>query len=475
MKTKLQTVADLKPSAYNPRKISKAQLDALGLSMREFGDLSGIIFNRRTGNVVGGHQRLKQLDPRWQIDTATVRDKTGTVAEGVIRTPWGNADYREVDWDITKEKAANLAANQHGGVFDMIAVSDILIQLGSVNFNLDLTGFLEKDRPKASEPRAGEDEIPELAGKPKTKLGDLIQLGRHRLICGDATAPLVWKRLFEASPKASLVFTDPPYGVSYKARSGEFEIIKGDDKRDDGLLAMLAAAFKAAVQYSEKDAAFYIGHASSTREDFAAAIKAAGLSERQYLIWSKPSIGLGWSDYRWSHEPCFYASKAGVKPLWHGGADQATVWRATLTKAHVTATVLGPGLILRDGKGAELFLQAKPPKGKKLRAQRLEPGQIYYVVDESHTQGTVWEVSRDHDYKHPTQKPVELARRAIANSSRQGEIVVDSFLGSGTTLIAAELTNRTCYGTELDAHNCDVIVARWESITGKKAVFVARR
>lgn len=466
----LKKIADLKPAAYNPRKISQAQLDALGRAMKEFGDLGCVVFNRRTGNLVGGHQRIKHIDPKTVIHRSQHTDGTGTVALGYIRTPNCDLKYREVDWTLTKEKAANLAANQHGGIFDMGGVKEILGELTALKFDLDLTGFLSQERAVMAGPKAGEDEIPTITSKPKTKLGDLIHIGPHRLLCGDATIMKNWDELFYSSGnrKASLVFTDPPYGVSYKARSGEFEIIKGDDKRDDGLLAMLASAFKAAVKYSEDTAAFYIWHASSTREDFAAAMRAAGISERQYLIWSKPSIGLGWSDYRWSHEPCFYACKAGGKALWYGGADQATVWRATLNQKLAVATVMGPGLVLRDGKGAELFLQAKPPKGKKMRAERLEPGQAAYLVDETNTKGTVWEVSRDTDYKHPTQKPVELARRAILNSSKPGEIVCDSFLGSGTTMIGAHLTGRICYGMELDPHNCDVIIARYSAITTKR-------
>ena len=111
-------VQDIVPAKYNPRKINKVQLEALGRSMREFGDLGGLVVNTKTGNVVGGHQRLKHLEPSWKITKTATEDKTGTVARGYINTPFGCLDYREVSWPEVKEKAANIAANAHGGDFD---------------------------------------------------------------------------------------------------------------------------------------------------------------------------------------------------------------------------------------------------------------------------------------------------------------------------------------------------------------------
>lgn len=134
-------VGDLKPSRYNPRKISQAQLDRLGKSMADFGDLSGIVMNRRTGNLVGGHQRLKHLDPDWKIESKPHTDDTGTVAIGHIDTPWGRWSYREVDWPEKKELAGNLAANKQGGEFDVVKLKLILTELDSGDFDMDLTGF----------------------------------------------------------------------------------------------------------------------------------------------------------------------------------------------------------------------------------------------------------------------------------------------------------------------------------------------
>ena len=187
---------------------------------------------------------------------------------------------------------------------------------------------------------------------------------------------------------------------------------------------------------------------------------AAGLMENQYIIWVKNGIALGHADYQWAHEPCFYASRAGVKPRFFGDRAQHTVWRATTSEDGYAATTLGNGLVLTDGTGGKLYLAEKEPKGKKMRYVRMTPGQVLSIIQEDRG-NTVWEVARETGTLHPTQKPVELARRAIENSSQPGEIVLDFFGGSGSTLLAAELTGRRCYSTELDPVYCDVAISRY--------------
>lgn len=467
------TVSDLKPSPYNPRKISKAALEALAQALREFGDLGGVVVNTKTGHMVSGHQRVKALDPVWAITKAAIKDATGTTAAGFIETPHGRLSYREVHWPLAKEKAANLAANKHGGTFDMTAVRGILSDLDDGSMNLDLTGFLTDERRAllgGADPGGGaEDSVPAVPTKATTKPGELIIMGGHRLYCGDSTDKKAWAALTAGQDKASLVFTDPPYGVSYEAKSGKFDVIQGDKNTGDALAKMLIGAFKAAVAFAAPEAAWYIWHASSTREDFSHALRAAGLVERQYIIWAKPAAAFGHADYHWAHEPCFYAALDGQRPVWYGDRAQNTVWRATLTQEGGMSTTLGQaGLLVRDGRGGELWLQGKAPKSKKLRAVRLEPGQTLTVSGDD-AQNSLWEVGRDGAYAHPTQKPVELARRAILNSTAPSAVVLDMFLGSGTTLIGAELTGRRCLGFELDPKYADVITSRWEKITGRKA------
>ena len=137
--------SDLKPAPYNPRKITEKQLDALGKSMREFGDLSGIVRNVRTGNLVGGHQRLKHFDQEWSITKRSQADDTGTVAVGHIETPFGRWSYREVDWPEKREKAANVAANKHGGYFDTSTLKDLMLELNEGGAEMELTGFSDDE------------------------------------------------------------------------------------------------------------------------------------------------------------------------------------------------------------------------------------------------------------------------------------------------------------------------------------------
>ena len=136
-------VKDLRPAKHNPRKISEKKLGMLGKAMREFGDLSGIIFNRQTGDLIGGHQRIKHLRPEWAIEKKEFQDDLGTVAQGFIKTPFGDWVYREVDWPEKKEKAAMIAANQHGGEFDIPMLDEILADLDDVHS--ELMGFSEED------------------------------------------------------------------------------------------------------------------------------------------------------------------------------------------------------------------------------------------------------------------------------------------------------------------------------------------
>lgn len=449
--------------------------------MREFGDLGCIVVNRRTGNVVGGHQRLKHLDPNTRIESHPHKDPAGTVALGHINAPGGMIKYREVDWPESKEKAANLAANKHGGEFDEQGVASILGELQPLGMDLDLTGFLADERYMLLGPEKqtkDPDSAPSVAaGRPTAKPGELWKLGEHRVLCGDATKIKDWQKLFAgankfaSADKAAMIFTDPPYGVDYEGHDKVWDKIKNDGRsQDDKLHSLLTHALTWACKNSADEAAFYIWHASSTRDDFAQALRDAGLQERQYLIWAKPGILIGHADYNWAHEPCFYAAKAGCKPAFHGDRTQSTCWRVAFAESTKVGTVIGPGILILDGKGGTLYAQSKAPKGRKLRQIRLNEKQSAILAAADEARGTLWEVGKDHGYEHPTQKPVELARRAIENSSRVGETVTDPFLGSGSTLIAAEITGRRCYGMELEPKYVDVIVARWEKFTGRKAV-----
>jgi DNA modification methylase len=353
-------------------------------------------------------------------------------------------------------------------------------QSGDV-LDIKITGFDETELNKLLQQVAQEigtqvpdniDDIPDMPDDPQqlmTQPGDLWILGEHRLLCGDATK-LEHARKLMNGQLAHMVNIDPPYGVAYNAASGKFDIIKNDDKQQDELInTLLLPIFQVGHAITVPTAGFYIWHAWATHQDFDYAIAAAGLLERQCIIWVKPNLAMGHNDYQWAHEPCYYCNKAGETPSFYGDRAQASVWRLSYRTAAASAMVLGTGIVVLDGKGGKLFIAAKPPKNKKARTIRLNEGQELFIYQEDALQD-IWEISRDTNKAfHPTQKPVELAIRAIENSSQPGQIVWDGCLGSGSTLIGAEVTGRKCYGTEITQYYTDMIVKRWEAATGRQA------
>jgi DNA modification methylase len=282
-------------------------------------------------------------------------------------------------------------------------------------------------------------------------------------VCGSATSKEDVKELM-GETLAQLVFTDPPYGIDYDSR-GENSYLGGianDDKKGVELeRTLLAPAFRLATRYTIDDAAFYIWHASVTRKHFERAMTAAGLTERQYIIWAKPWIVMGRGQYHYQHEPCFYAGKGEHAPRWTGDRTESTIWTATLHKEGQAFVVLAEGILLSNGEGNQLYIHRDPPKSKKHRSIRVAPEESVII---STLEGSdVWEVRPDtkSEYAHPNQKPTELALRAINNHTTPGETVLDLFAGSGSTLIAAHRADRVARCMEFDPRFVDIIIKRW--------------
>lgn len=403
-----KTVAALTPASYNPRKITKDQLDGLGKSMRRFGDLSGIVKNLTTGNLVGGHQRVKHFDPSWEIwlhgSTTSRPDKVGTVRNGFIKTPFGQWNYREVRWPLATEKAANIAANAHGGEFDMQALAPLMRDLQSAGEDLAITGL---------EPRKIDDLVgvleqvqePDAPAKPHraaTRAGDVWQLGAHRLLCGDATDLASYAAALD-NRRPRMVFTDPPWNVA---------IGKGDPKRqlaNDDLPAAQFADFlgRAIAAIADVvDGDVYCVMSAKEWPAVCVGMSAAGLQWSSTVIWVKDQFVLGRGNYHRRSEPIWYGWRAGQRSSFCGARDQDDVWEVARPKA---------------------------------------------------------------SEQHPTMKPVELVARALLNSSKKGDVVLDPFGGAGSMILAAEQTGRRGCSIELDPGYCDVIVERWQQLTGKKA------
>jgi len=216
-----------------------------------------------------------------------------------------------------------------------------------------------------------------------------------------------------------------------------------DDRRDDALVELLKGSLALAAKHSTPEAAFYIWHPSSTRRDFEWAMEAAGLKERQYITWVKSTFTLGRSDYQWQAELCFYAEKAGQRCAYHGDRTEATAWFVDVPVGDGgTAVSVANGLRLLDGHGNEIVIIPRAARGKKLRVLRVKPGEPVLVAKTA-TSTDLWQVHHDKaGFLHPTQKPTELAARAIRNSSRPGERVYDPFAGGGFVPLGAEREGR---------------------------------
>lgn len=444
----------LKPHRQNPRVHSPEQIAAIAKVLQDQGWNRPLLVDEHHVILAGHGTRKAAQQLGWKTGPIIIRYGL-TEAQKTAYVMADNALSQRSTWD------EGLLAGQ-------------LTDLQGMGVDLALTGFepgeisrlLAPPRPEQTEPP-----IPEAKGPVVTRVGDLWALGRHRVICGDATKPSTMERLM-GGQLASCVFTDPPYGVSYVARSGRFEMIAGDDLRRGQLLAMLTKAFQATLPHTKPDAGWYVWHASSTREDFAKAMRDTGLVELGYIIWSKPQMVLGWSHYRWSHEPCFYAARQGVSPAFYGDGTDTTVWRTRTIESGAAATTIGTGVVLVDKSGNELYVSGQVPKNRKVRHVHLEDAPL--LIEPPRATDSVWEVSRDnghgkHTALHANQKPVELARRAIQNSTAEGEVVVDMFGGSGSTLMGAEQTNRCAFVSELDPATVDVTVRRWQEFTGQEA------
>lgn len=450
------TVASLTPADYNPRKITKAQLEGLGRSMRRFGDLSGIVKNLTTGNLVGGHQRVKHFDASWEIElishagTGKILDSVGTVAHGLIHTPFGLWTYRQVRWTLAQEKAANIAANAHGGSFDMQALRGVIADLQTAGEDLTITGLEEHVLERVGGALQGikEPETPACPKKPVTRPGDLWILGEHRLVCGDATSEEDYARVLQGD-RARMVWTDPPWNVDvgHGRRAG----IKNDDLPAAQFAELLKVSAYCMARVLEGD--IYVVMASREWPALDSGLRAAGLRWAGVISWVKDSLVISRGNYHHRYEPIWKGRKAGAAPQ------------------------------LADWPELEAALQVAGIKREQLLAwlaggPRREHTPIWYGWREkgrsswagSRSEDDVWECPRPKaSAEHPTMKPTELVARAVLNSSKKGDVVLDPFGGAGSLILAAEQLGRRGRSIELDPGYCDVIVKRWEALTGKKA------
>ena len=391
----LVEINKLIPYINNARTHSVEQINKLRSSLREFGFINPVIIDKDYG-IIAGHGRV-----------------LAAKEEGIEKVPCVLVDYLTE----TQKKAYILADNRmalDAGWDEELLKLEIEALQGEA-FDIGLTGFDEKDLAdlfKMDEGDVKDDDYDLTAALEKAAFvekGDVWVVGRHRLVCGDATNEEDVAKLMDGK-KANLILTDPPDGVSFKSSSGL--TIQNDSMKNDEFYNFLLAAFKNMVAHLEPGGGAYVFHADTEGLNFRKAFIDAGLHLAGCCIWVKNSLVLGRSDYQWQHEPVLYGFLQNGKHKWFSDRKQTTIWNFD-----------------------------KPKRNEN----------------------------------HPTSKPLDLLAYPLKNSTQANAIVLDTFGGSGSTLMACENSNRICYTMELDEKYASVILRRYVEDTGdKENVYVIR-
>ena len=394
-------ISDLIPYERNPRKNDKA-VKKVAASLEQFGLVKNSVVVDENMVLITGHTTLKAMQSLgWPTCPA-------------VTQVFGLTEEEKVAYRIADNKLGELAE------WDLDLLAEELASLDEVWFDAELTGFdtdaLAELYPPEKLEVTEDDYEPPAEVQTDIQRGDIIQLGRHRLLCGDSTSAEDVGRLMDGK-KADLLLTDPPYGVSYASKN-EFlnsigkgnhvqTAIENDHKKPEEMSAFWVATFTTVREHMRPGASYYVTgpQVGDLLLFFLLALKEGGFPLRHMLVWAKNNHVLGRSDYHYKHEPIIDGWVEGAHTF-YGGSSETSLWSID-----------------------------KPHKSEL----------------------------------HPTMKPIALFAKAIKNSTKSGETVLDPFLGSGTTIIACEQLGRTCYGMEISPQYCQVIIDRWEKLTGQKA------
>ena len=414
------SVEKIKPAPYNPRvelKPGDYRYEHLKKSLDKFGCVEPLVWNRRTGHLVGGHQRLNVL-----------------LAQGATEV-----EVSVVDLSLEDEKALNVALNKITGDWDDEKLADLLSEFAQMpDFDFGGIGFLDDEvsdflnglgdddsETEVDEDDFDADETAHGIADPITQPGNLIELGPHRLLCGDSSKAEAFETLLNGRV-FDLIYTDPPYNVNYyggnrptpaKARpkqSRQWMHIYCDNQTQEEYEKWLQSVLGNLCGHAGEGAPFYVWNGHRQFGPMHQILSSLGLRVSCVITWAKPNFAIGYGDYNQQTEFCLYGWRQnGGSHRWYGPTNESTLW----------------------------------------------------------------EEKRDctKEYRHPTQKPVALAARALRNSSRKRDLVADAFLGSGTTLMAAQQLGRVCYGIEIAPHYCDAIAIRYASMFGWENVPAAYR
>lgn len=425
MKIEVLPIDSLKPYENNAKIHTPAQVAQIAASIQEFGNNDPIAVDENN-MVIEGHGRLLALK------------SLGVKEAECIRLVGMTDDQKRAYIHIHNQLTMNTG-------FDMDILTQELKSIDGIDmsfFGFDMDFSIDQDFD-FDDGQNVEDELlsSSAAKEPRTKRGQLWQLGRHRLMVGDSTSEEDVDKL-TGGEAMDLCITDPPYNVNYEGGTQEKLTIINDDMDDLSFYRFLQNFYAQMLRVLKYGASYYIFHADTEGLNFRAALQEAGGQVKQNLIWVKNSLVLGRQDYQWKHEPILYGWKDGAGHYFVNDRCQTTVFENKPDLDSMTREEL-----------ADL--------AEKLLAKLEEiPTSIIH-----HDKPVRSEL-------HPTMKPVALCEKLIQNSSKRGEKVIDFFGGSGSTLMACEETGRICYTMELDTRYADVIINRWEEATGEKAVLM---
>lgn len=417
MQLEVLKISSLKLDPNNARTHDNTNLEAIAGSLAQFGQRKPIVISA-DNTVVAGN------------GTVTAAKSLGWKDIQAVRVP--------SDWDADRIKAFALADNRTAELasWDTDVLNQQLEELEEAGFALAEFGFQTPEIP-ILDIETFEDEAPEKPENPTTQLGDVYQLGAHRLVCGDSTKATTLRTALDGN-LADCVLTDPPYNVAYQGGTKDKLTIQNDDMTELQFDEFLFGFYKASFENTKEGGPIYIFHADSAGNAFRNNLDKAGWMLKQCLIWVKDSFVLSRQDYNWQHEPILYGWKPGAAHSWYGPFTNTTV------------------------------LDAEKRDWAKASKQEL----VEFVTAAFETSTAIREKRPRKNDIHPTMKPIALLSRLLKNSCASGNWVLDPFAGSGSTLIACEQLGLKAAVVELDPKYCDVIVKRWETLTGQKVELV---
>lgn len=427
----LRPLAALVPYAHNARTHSPEQVAQIAASIQEFGWTNPVLVDEH-GGIIAGHGRVLAAQHLGMVEAPCIELRGLTEAQKRAYVLADNQLALNSGWDeaLLAQEIARISA-------DGISVDVLGFDLGWVD------SLLAVHAPVDAVPPRDPESVPQTPTNPTTRSGDIWVLGPHRVMCGDATNAADVDVLL-AGALCDVCWTDPPYNVAYNGRAGT---IANDDMPSADFADFLSRAYLSMSHALRPGAAVYVAHADTEGYAFRAGFMSAGFKLSGCLVWKKNSLVLGRSDYQWIHEPILYGWKPGAAHRWFGGRKQTTVQPSDV-----------PGVVqTEDGRWV-----------LSVGDDVLEiSGPVSLAITPT---SVITHAKPARNAEHPTMKPVSLIERMLRNSAREGDVVLDLFGGSGSTLIAAHNQKMAARLMELDPRFVDVIVRRWQDYTGLTAI-----